>query len=222
MVIERIFKKAFTLIKLLNQVNGLKTIFYNLRITHHLFGGLFIGFNSIIRINNKSEISIKGSLFVNNSWFKKRYRVSKGVLITEEYAKLRVIGNFSMYDGSTIYVAKNATLELGDGSFINTGSDIECHLYISIGNNCYISDHVNIQDSDIHTVIENGEKRMNAKPIIIGDNVWIGKNSLILKGVTIGTGSVIAAGSIVTKDVASNCMVAGNPARIIKRNIRWE
>jgi acetyltransferase-like isoleucine patch superfamily enzyme len=159
---------------------------------------------------------------VNNSWFKKRFRISKGVLIIEENAKLRVNGNFSMYDGSTVYVAKNATLELGDGSFINTCSEIECHLYISIGNNCYISDHVNIQDSDIHAVIENEEKKVTTKPIIIGNNVWIGKKSMILKGVTIGTGSIIAAGSIVTRDVASNCMVAGNPARIIKRNIGWE
>jgi len=46
--------------------------------------------------------------------------------------------------------------------------------------------------------------------------------SMILKGVTIGDNSIIAAGSVVTKDVPNNCLVAGNPAKIIKENIDWE
>ncbi|MBA2585639.1 MAG: maltose acetyltransferase, partial [Chthoniobacterales bacterium] len=52
---------------------------------------------------------------------------------------------------------------------------------------------------------------------IIGDNVWIGMNAVILKGVAIGENSVVAAGAVVTKSVPENCVVAGNPAKIVKR-----
>ena len=56
-------------------------------------------------------------------------------------------------------------------------------------------------------------------PIVIGDDCWIGQYSRICKGVTIGNGSVVAANSVVTKDVPENCIVAGNPARVVKNNI---
>ena len=70
----------------------------------------------------------------------------------------------------------------------------------------------------------NGPKNELAKlypamtaPVVIGTNVWVGANATILPGVTIGDMSVVAAGSIVTKDVPSGVLVAGNPAVIKKR-----
>jgi len=65
----------------------------------------------------------------------------------------------------------------------------------------------------------NPETRINAipKPVKIGKNVWIGANCTILPGVTIGENSVIGAGSVVTKDVPANIVVAGNPAKLIKK-----
>ena len=62
-----------------------------------------------------------------------------------------------------------------------------------------------------------GEGKTYAKPIAIGDNVWIGMGAQILPGVTIGCNAVIAAGAIVTKDVDKNCLVAGVPASVIKQ-----
>ena len=56
----------------------------------------------------------------------------------------------------------------------------------------------------------------NDKRVIIGKNVWIGMNSLILKNVTIGDNSIIGAGSVVVKDVPKNTIAAGNPAKVIK------
>jgi acetyltransferase-like isoleucine patch superfamily enzyme len=53
-------------------------------------------------------------------------------------------------------------------------------------------------------------------PILVGNDVWIGRRSIILSGITIGDGAVIAAGSVVTKDVPAYAVVGGNPARIIK------
>ena len=61
------------------------------------------------------------------------------------------------------------------------------------------------------------EKKAYSKPVAIGDDVWIGGNCTILPGVTIGNNVVVAAGAVVTKDVPDNCVVAGVPARIIKR-----
>lgn len=59
----------------------------------------------------------------------------------------------------------------------------------------------------------------NSKPIYIGENTWIGKNSLILKGVNIEDNSIVAANSVVTKSVPQNCIAAGNPAKVVKTDI---
>ena len=63
------------------------------------------------------------------------------------------------------------------------------------------------------------ERKIISKgPVIIGDNVWIGDKVTILSGVRIGNGVVVAANSVVTKDVPEYCVVAGNPARVIRSN----
>ncbi len=58
--------------------------------------------------------------------------------------------------------------------------------------------------------------RCIGKPVIIGRNVWVGGGAIILPGVTVGDGSTIAAGAVVTQDVPANCLVGGNPARVIR------
>lgn len=85
-----------------------------------------------------------------------------------------------------------------------------------------ISDDVRIQDSDNHYVVENGKNKSNTQPIIIGNHVWIGKNVLILKGVHIGDGVIVAAGSVVIRDVPPNSLLAGNPARVVKKDAMWK
>lgn len=55
-----------------------------------------------------------------------------------------------------------------------------------------------------------------AKPIVIGDNVWLGGGAIIMPGVTIGENSVIGAGAVVTKDIPANVVAVGNPARVIR------
>ncbi len=62
-------------------------------------------------------------------------------------------------------------------------------------------------------------KYSDSNPIFIGENTWIGKNSLILKGVTVEDNSIVAANSVVTKNVPARCIVAGNPAKIVKTEI---
>lgn len=60
------------------------------------------------------------------------------------------------------------------------------------------------------------------KSVYIGDHVWIGERAMILKGVNIGEGAIIAAGAIVTKDVLSHTLVAGVPAKIVKKDVNWK
>lgn len=80
-----------------------------------------------------------------------------------------------------------------------------------------------IYDTDFHSIDpemrRNGDNDIKSKPIYIGKNVFIGGHCIILKGVSIGDNSVIGAGSVVTKDIPSNCIAAGNPCRIIRKII---
>lgn len=144
----------------------------------------------------------------------------KTSFIMEKNSILLVKGKFYFYTGSKVVIRENAKLILGDGSFINVDSKIYCKEKIEIGNDTFIGEEVIIRDTDEHSVIR--EHYKNTQPIKIGNHVWIGMRAMILKGVTIGDNSIVAAGSIVTKNVPSNCLVAGNPAKIIKNNVYWE
>ena len=94
---------------------------------------------------------------------------------------------------------------------------------IKIGNQCAIGRNVMIMDFDAHDIYySDGTKNHITKPIVIEDHVWIGAGATILKGVTIGEGAVVGAGAVVTKNVEPHTIVAGNPAKVIKTDVRWE
>lgn len=84
---------------------------------------------------------------------------------------------------------------------------------VTIGNNCSFS-YRNMIITTTHDF--NNYSTVIAKPIIIGNNVWITTNVIILPGVTIGDNTVIGAGSVVTKDIPSGVFAAGNPCKIIR------
>lgn len=141
----------------------------------------------------------------------------KGVLRIYKGGTLKVNGFVRIARSAKIYVP--GELKIGAGTYINPNTIIFARTVVSIGKNCAISWNCQIIDDDFHTV---KGKETHAKPIHIGDSVWIGTNVIILKGVQIGNNVIVAAGSVVTKDVPSNCLVAGNPAIIIKSNVNWE
>ncbi|MDP4093038.1 MAG: acyltransferase [Bacillota bacterium] len=109
-------------------------------------------------------------------------------------------------------------LIIGDNTSIGDRTEIHAGKKVEIGSGCNIAWDVCIMDRDYHKFNSNKEE---IEPVRIGDNVWIGCNSLVMKGVTIGNGAVVAAGSVVTKDVPQDTLVGGNPARVLKENIFW-
>ena len=122
---------------------------------------------------------------------------------------------------SSIYVNSNAILEIGKNSGFSSVS-IYCANEIKIGEYCSIGGNTSIWDTDFHPLDWELRRRTfdgtKTAPICIGNDVFIGAHCLILKGVTIGDRSILGAGSVLTKNVNSDCVYAGNPAKLI-RNI---
>lgn len=125
-------------------------------------------------------------------------------------------------------------ISIGENTYIGPNTIIQSKESISIGNCVIIANNVIIVDNNNHPTSSEMRMKMShcddflndelwswkyadSKPIIIEDNVWIGRDSRILKGVRIGKGSIVALGSIVVKDVPPNVIVAGNPAKVVKK-----
>lgn len=108
---------------------------------------------------------------------------------------------------------------INDNVFIGPYVVIYGHGSVEIGNNTLISMGCKILSSN-HTIPPQGHNIRDYPDMLlktkIGNDVWIGANTVILGGVTIGDGSVIGAGSIVTKDIPSNVIAVGNPAKVLK------
>ncbi len=181
--------------------------------------GIYIYKKNFLKIVKGASINIScsGKLLFNLSWFGSEFFPS--VLMLAANSKLIVNGNFKIFSGAKVYVNKGASLILGSG-FINNDTNICTFEKIEIGNSVAISTNVIIWDSDVHEIIPSDKPV--TMPVHIGNNVWIGMNSTILKGVSIGDGAIIAAGSVVNKDIPSGCLAAGVPAKVIKQNVRWE
>ncbi|MGL4852956.1 MAG: sugar O-acetyltransferase [Phocaeicola sp.] len=109
-------------------------------------------------------------------------------------------------------------IEIGENFYANHHLVILDGAKVTIGKNVFIAPHCGIYTASHPTDAEQRNEGLEyAYPITISDNVWIGAGVSILPGVTIGQGAVIGAGSIVNKDIPPLVVVAGNPARVIKR-----
>lgn len=116
----------------------------------------------------------------------------------------------------TLYIDYGKPVSIGEDCFIQQCCTFFGRCGITIGNSVYIGPKVNLITIN-HDVDPENRSATYGKPIIIEDKVWIGINSTVLPGARIGYGSIIGANSVVTKDVPPMTIVAGNPARIIKK-----
>lgn len=109
-------------------------------------------------------------------------------------------------------------IRLGEHVFINSNCTFLDGGYITIGAHTLIGPHVQIYTPQ-HPMdaIERREPKEYAYPVTIGQDCWIGGGAIICPGVTIGDRCIIGAGSVVTRDIPSDSVAVGNPARVIRR-----
>ncbi|MDE6290146.1 MAG: sugar O-acetyltransferase [Muribaculaceae bacterium] len=109
-------------------------------------------------------------------------------------------------------------IHIGEYFFANFNLTILDEAEVRVGDHCFIGPNVSIYTACHPLDAQERNKTVEwAEPVTIGNNVWIGGSVTICPGVTVGDNVVIGAGSTVTKDIPSNVVAAGNPARIIKR-----
>lgn len=176
---------------------------------------------------------------VNGFWaeplFKARCEtVGKGLklpngipLVIGNHLKIH-LGNNVTIMRSTIGASKvydDPILRIGDNSSIGYGTTLSVAKELIIGSDCMISCNCLIMDNDDHPICPDKRRQHlpiepeNVAAVKIGNNVWIGAYTAILKGVTIGDNSIVGTHSVVTSDVPENCIYAGVPAKLIKNSI---
>lgn len=217
--------------KIISFLNKYKVLKWLLVLFH-----VFIGRNSF---------RMKGSISIGNS---NVYRTK----IQEKRGKDNkiLIGNNTDLTNSTIIIkGSHNNITLGDDSFINgltiivEGDNntvlIENNVFIlddtrvyvvdgsklKIENGCMLSDRIDIRTTDNHSIFDksNGKRINYEKDVLLHNNVWIGTGVTLLKGVELAEGCIVGAGSIITKKCSNpNCIIAGNPGKIIRENISWK
>jgi maltose O-acetyltransferase len=111
-----------------------------------------------------------------------------------------------------------AVIDVGDNVRLN-GCDIQAAASVTVGDDCILGSCI-IVDTDYHSVEVDRRQRQAAvesRPVTIGRNVWVAGRATVLKGVTIGDDSVVGYGAVVTGDVPAGVVVAGNPARVVRK-----
>ena len=139
------------------------------------------------------------------------------------------IGDGVVFGGKPVFAFDNRNnhlpeLAIGNHTFIGRFVSFSVADSIRVGDYCSIASGVQLRDYDGHPV-EAARRRSgevtppeNIRPVVVGDDVWIGTNAIILEGVHIGDRAVIGAGAVVTCDVPPDVVVAGNPARIVEHS----
>lgn len=176
-------------------------------------------------------------------------KMSKCIILTGSHYNFGPTSRVSLSDGSIpndivvgdyvdiygVLASQNhGKIVVGNHSRIGRDASIQCCDSITIGSHVAIAREAVISDNSTHPSSALFRKvksmmppsstvhlwRFSAhKPVVIGDNAWIGERSRICKGVTIGENSIVAANAVVTKDVPANSIAAGNPARIVREGI---
>lgn len=149
----------------------------------------------------------------------------KNFLRIDEGGKLIVKGSTLLGEGISIRISKMGKLILGNNFKCNKNCFISCDDVMEFGDDVLIGWDVKIRDSDGHEICDliSNEKNKKIERVFVGNHVWIAANVHILKGTNIKDGSVVAYGScVLSKFDEENCIIGGYPAKVLRKNIKWE
>ena len=131
---------------------------------------------------------------------------------------LGAIGDEEIIVNQPFYCDYGKQIRVGKRFFANFHFTVLDEAPVTIGDDCFIGPNVSIYTACHSTdPVERNSRREWAEPVTIGNNVWIGGSVTILPGVTVGDNVTIGAGSVVTKDIPSGVVAAGNPCRVIRK-----
>lgn len=197
---------------------------------------VFHGYNSVIKIGE--NVKFKNVMIYIGSDC--NIQVGNNVIVNERNIELvsrwyfsdkcvAVLGdNISFFGNGSLNCTYNTDFHIGK----NTTVEYNYHIVSStnkktvIGKDCMISYEFTLMPQDGHPIydLHTGElinKTDINQDLVIGDHVWIGYRVIVLKGAQIGIGSIIGAQSVVTKSIPNNCIAAGSPARVLRKDIAW-
>lgn len=155
---------------------------------------------------------------------------SSSIMIKGNYNRIAIGEKFSSYNATFHMEQDKNEVSIGDETTLH-GRDhraVNFELYegckIIVGNDCMFSNEIQIRPSDAHSVVDLNGKRLNpAEDIIIGNHCWICLGVSILKGTHIPDHTVVGAGAVCTKKYTeTHCVLAGNPAKVVKKQIDWD
>ncbi|MCJ2126422.1 acyltransferase [Methylobacterium sp. J-077] len=187
------------------------------------------GENNVVDIDPRDQHDQAGKIYINGD--NNYIRIGRGCvsdkdmhIVIESNCKFD-IGDDVRLGMANIYIGPGSMLRVGD----RTGFTGLVHLNpveakaIEIGADCSIASGVWMTTSDFHSIISrSGGARLNpAKPVRVGNHVWIANHATLLKGSTIGDNAIIGAHAVVTGVVPPHCVAAGNPARIVREDVTW-
>lgn len=175
--------------------------------------------NSFIK---QSNVLVNGE---NNEICLQQSRLWKvNIGITGNNNRIEISPNAQLNMTQIILRGNNCNIIIGRGTTFGSAYMIcmgEGNI-LNIGDECMFAEDIEIWNTDSHPILDVNDNVTNpSKPISIGNHVWCGKGSKILKGVTIGDNAVIGMQAIVTKDIAASTLNVGIPAKSIREGINW-
>lgn len=227
MVIKRIKSALKTLIR----INTWKTLYFNFH---------YLPFKTAIKLpifiyRRTGLFLMKGKIIIDSPVKNGMVKFGKHGIGTQDLLYQRsmwdvsgtliITGKTYIGRGCKISIGNNGVLRLGKDFTITGGSAIICNKEITFGDDCLLSWDILMMDSDFHKIFnDRGEVINSAQSIKIGNHVWIGCRTTILKGAAVANDSIIAADSLITKQFhEGNCIIGGRGkhAEVIKSGITW-
>lgn len=217
---KRKIKKIISLYKETQQAESNFCVVFVKQLYYYFFYRKKIIAHQNTTIKGLKNISTNGLLNIGVQYV--GFSHAKDVTLLNISGKLIFKSEYSIGRGCRFDIAEKAIISFGTGGYTNVDTKFIIMHGLQVGDNCVISWDCQFLDEDFHNVYYEG--RINkSKAIIIGNNIWIGAGAKIYQGTRIADGCVVAANAMVRGQfLEKNTIIGGNPAKVIKTNIKWE